>query len=59
MLPPENETKGKDYQLSFKFFQRVEGTFKVSPEAVLKSMQVRVYENGATQPKLTKDASVS
>lgn len=59
MLPPENETKVKDYQLSFKFFQRVEGTFKVSPEAVLKSMQVRVYENGATQPKLTKDASVS
>ena len=59
MLPPENETKVKDYELSFKFFQRVEGTFKVSPDAVLKSMQVRVYENGATQPKLTKDASVS
>ncbi|HXV12469.1 MAG TPA: DUF6776 family protein [Burkholderiales bacterium] len=59
MLPPENETKVKDYELSFKFFQRVEGTFKVSPEAVLKSMQVRVYENGATQPKLTQSASVS
>ena len=59
MLPPENETKVKDYELSFKFFQRVEGTFKVSPEAVLKSMQVRVYENGATQPKLMQNASVS
>lgn len=59
MLPPENETKVKDYEVSFKFFQRVEGTFKVSPEAVLKSMQVRVYENGATQPKLTQNASVS
>ena len=59
MLPPESEKKVKDYELSFKFFQRIEGTFKVSPEAVLKSMEVRVFENGATQPKLTKNATVS
>jgi len=59
MLPPENEKKVKDYEISFKFFQRVEGTFKVSPEAVLKSMEVRVFENGASQPKLTKSATVS
>jgi len=58
-LPPESEKKVKDYELSFKFFQRVEGTFKVSPDAVLKSMEVRVFENGATQPKLTKNATVS
>ena len=58
-LPSENEKKVKDYELSFKFFQRVEGTFKISPEAVLKSMQVRVFENGSTQPKLMETATVS
>lgn len=58
-LPSENEKKVKDYELSFKFFQRVEGTFRIAPDAVLKSMQVRVFENGSTQPKLTQTATVS
>jgi len=59
MLPPENEKNVRDYELSFKFFQRIQGTFKVSPEAVVKSMQVRVFEKGATQPKLTQTVAVS
>jgi hypothetical protein len=59
MLPPENEKKVKDYELRFKFFQRVEGTFKIPPEAIVKSMQVRVFEKGATQPKLTETVTVS
>lgn len=59
MLPAENEKNVRDYELSFKFFQRIEGTFKVSPEAVVKSMQVRVFEKGATQPKLTQTVAVS
>lgn len=59
LLPAENEKKVKDYELRFKFFQRIEGTFKISPEAVVKSMQVRVFEKGATQPKLTETVTVS
>jgi hypothetical protein len=59
MLPLENDPVAKDYQLSFKFFQRVEGTFKVSPDAVVKSMQVRVFENGAKAPRLTQTINVS
>lgn len=59
MLPPENEKNVRDYELSFKFFQRIQGTFKVSPDAVVKSMQVRVFEKGATQPKLTQTVAVS
>jgi hypothetical protein len=59
MLPPEGTPPGKDYQVSFKFFQRVEGTFRIAPEAVLKSMQVRVFENGANAPKLTQTVNVS
>ncbi len=58
-LPPEPERGGRDYQLSFKFFQRVEGTFKLTPGSILKGMQVRVFENGTKTPKLTQSLNVS
>ena len=58
-LPPESEKKAREYQLNFKFFQRVEGTFKIAPDAVVKSLQVRVFENGANAPKLTQTVNVS
>lgn len=58
-LPPEGEKNVKDYQVNFKFFQRVEGTFKVAPEAVVKSLQIRVFENGSVAPKLLQTVSVS
>lgn len=58
-LPPEAEKAGKEYQLSFKFFQRVEGSFKIGPDAVVKSLQVRVFENGTNAPKLTQTINVS
>lgn len=59
LLPPDDEKDVKEYRLTFKFFQRVEGTFKVSPDAVVKSLQVRVFENGSVKPKLTQSVSVS
>jgi hypothetical protein len=59
ILPPELERGARDYQLSFRFFQRIEGTFKLTPGSVLKGMQVRVFENGARTPKLTQSLNVS
>ena len=58
-LPPEGEKNVKDYQVNFKFFQRVEGTYKVAPDAVVKSLQIRVFENGSVAPKLLQTVSVS
>lgn len=58
-LPPEPGDAGREYQLNFKFFQRIEGTFKLSPGSVLKGMQVRVFENGTRAPKLTQTLNVS
>lgn len=58
-LPPEGEKNVKDYQVNFKFFQRVEGTFKVAPDAVVKSLQIRVFENGSVAPKLSHTVSIS
>ena len=58
-LPPETEKNAREYKVNFKFFQRVEGTFKVAPGAVVKSLQVRVFENGSVAPKLSQSVSVS
>jgi hypothetical protein len=58
-VPNDKEIDSKDYQLNFKFFQRVEGTFKLSPGSVLQGIQVRVYENGSRAPKLTQNLNLS
>ena len=39
------------YQLDFRVHQRIDGTFKVAPGAVVRSVQVRVFEGGQSQPK--------
>ena len=59
MLPPETEKNAKEYQLSFRFFQRIEGTFRIAPDASVQGMQVRVFENGSNAPKLTQNANLS
>jgi hypothetical protein len=58
-LPPDDDKDGKGYKLNFRFYQRVESTFRVAPDAVVKSMQVRVYETGGTEPKLTQTVNAS
>ena len=59
LVPPPGESEARDYRLSFKYFQRVEGTFKLTPGSVLKGIQVRVFETGASSPKLTQALNVS
>jgi hypothetical protein len=58
-LPPEQDKNVKEYQLDFKSFQRIEGTFKIPPDAIVKGMQVRVFENGSNALKLTQTVDVS
>lgn len=58
-LPPAADGKSPEYQLNFKSFQRVEGSFKMAPGAVVKTVQIRVYQNGASGPKLTKSVNIS
>jgi hypothetical protein len=58
MVPPDAGRNAKEYQVNFKFFQRVEGSFKVPSGAVVKSMQVRVFEMGASTPKLTQTVNI-
>ncbi len=52
-LPDAEHAGAPGYRLSIKHIQRVEGTFRVSPKARVESVQVRVYEAGATEPRAT------
>lgn len=45
--------------LSFKLFQPVEGTFRLPGNVTLRSLEVRVFENGTVQPRATQTALVS
>ncbi len=58
-LPSEKDAKSQQFQLNFKSFQRVEGTFRVEPGTAVKNIQVRVYQNGARTPKLTQSVNIS
>ena len=58
-LPAEDDGEAKGFKLNFRFFQRIEGTFRVAPNAAVKSVQVRVFENGSKEAKLSRTANAS
>lgn len=47
------------YKISFKYFQRVEGTFRVAPGALVKTVRVRIFETGSTQVRATQTFNLS
>jgi hypothetical protein len=44
--------------LGFKHFQRIDGIFRVNPKAKIASVQLRVYETGSTEAKVTQNATL-
>jgi hypothetical protein len=52
-FPEQADAGAGAFRLAFKYFRRVEGTFRVSPKAKVDSVQVRVYETGASEPRAT------
>ena len=57
--PGESEAPGgSPFRLSFKHFQRVDGIFRVSPKAKVGSVQLRVYETGSAEPKVTQSVTL-
>lgn len=58
MVPAQAESEGPAFRLAFKHFQRIEGSFRVSPKARVGSVQVRVYESGAAEPKVTQSVTL-
>jgi len=52
-FPEPGDAAATAFRLAFKYFRRVEGTFRVNPKAKVESVQVRVYETGSNQPRAT------
>ena len=57
-FPEPGDAGAAAFKLAFKYFRRVEGTFRVSPKAKVESVQVRVYETGSNQPRATHTESL-
>jgi len=58
-LPDDQPDTAGALTLRFKYYQRVEGTFRIPPGAQLKSLQARVLETGQTAPKATRSLNLS
>ncbi|MFY9314205.1 MAG: DUF6776 family protein [Burkholderiales bacterium] len=57
-VPGSGDAEAANFRLSFKHFQRIDGIFRVSPKAKVASVQLRVYETGATEPRVTQNATL-
>jgi hypothetical protein len=57
-VPEQRDAEGSAFRLSFKHFQRIDGSFRVSPKARVGSVQVRVYESGSTEPRVTQSVTL-
>jgi hypothetical protein len=59
MTFPETADAGATaFRLAFKYFRRVEGTFRVNPKAKVENVQARIYENGSKEPRATSTVSL-
>jgi hypothetical protein len=57
-FPEPGDASAAQFRLTFKYFRRVEGTFRVNPKAKVDSVQARVYETGSNQPRATQSVSL-
>lgn len=47
------------FQLNFRYYQRIEQHIQLSPEAQLENVQVRIFEKGVVEPKVRQTVSPS
>ena len=52
IIPDGKDKKVQSLNLNFKYYQRVDGTFQLAPDAVVKNVQVRVFQRASNQPVL-------
>lgn len=58
LIPDRAAADGPAFKLSFRNFFRVEGTFRVDPKVRVGTVQVRIFETGATQAKATQSVTL-
>ena len=57
-FPEQGGAESSTFRLAFKHFQRIDGVFRVNPKAKVASVQVRVYETGSAEPKVTRSVAL-
>jgi hypothetical protein len=57
-FPEQADAGAVAFKLNFRYFRRVEGTFRVSPKAKVESVQARIYESGTSEPRATNSVSL-
>ncbi len=58
-LFPQNASDNAQFRLGFRYYQRVEQSIQLPPDAKLESIQVRIFEQGASEPKVRQNATLS
>lgn len=58
-LFPQDVSGNAQFQLSFKYYQRVEQSIQLPQDAQLESIQVRVFEQGTSEPRVRQNVSLS
>lgn len=58
-LFPQDAPGNTQFQLGFKYYQRVEQSIQLPPDAQLESVQVRIFEQGAGEPRVRQSVSLS
>jgi hypothetical protein len=57
-FPEPADAGASAFRLAFRYFRRVEGTFRVNPKAKVENVQVRIYEAGSKEPRATQSAAL-
>lgn len=58
-LFPHDASGNAQFQLNFKYYQRVEQSIQLAPDAQLENVQVRLFEQGAREPRVRQSVSPS
>jgi hypothetical protein len=55
---PQDDSGNAQFKLSFRYYRRVEQSIQLPPDAQLENVQVRIFEQGATEPKVRQSVSL-
>ena len=58
-LFPQDTSVASQFRLNFKYYQRIEQNIRLPADAQLENIQVRIFEKGASEPKVRQNIDLS
>lgn len=58
-LFPQDASENAQFQLSFKYYRRIEQSIQLPQDAQLEGVQVRIFEQGASEPRVRQSVDLS